>query len=102
MKQLNSIKQFTVKLFRKVFKPKEKVEETFYRLKQDSGQSCYELNLHTKVLKFASFESFKVDGIVKKRLKVNANCIYCIAINEKNAIRKFRQQVSAMLNNKKQ
>lgn len=104
MKELIRLKIFFKKLFCKVFRIKEKQspEEVFYKLKQESSQQCYELNLQNKQLKVATFERFTIDGEVKKRLVVNKQCLYCIAINEKNAIRKFRNMVAGMLNSKKQ
>lgn len=67
-------------------------------IKRHKGHTLFELNLKTKEIKKAVFES--VDYVVGEknstRLKVieNKNCIYISALNENNALKKFFKSIN--------
>lgn len=66
------------------------------------GHTCFELNLDTRMIDKATFQEVAIDfnaadknntrGL-KKKLVMKDNCIYCTALNVKNADKKFRKML---------
>ena len=72
-------------------------------LKPHKGHTCYEMNLATRTIKPAVFEevttTFPTPGntvrpMVRKKLIIQPDCIYCTALNTKNALKRFIQMLT--------
>ena len=77
-------------------------------LKPHKGHTCYEMNLATKTIKPAVFEEVNTSyplnapnarfknpkAVVKKKLIIQPDCIYCTALNTKNALKRFIQMLT--------
>jgi hypothetical protein len=55
------------------------------------GHTCYQFNLITKKITLAVFETTtsNLSGKNGRKLIVQPDCIYCTALNPKNAIKRF-------------
>lgn len=66
-------------------------------IKPYPGHTCYQFNLETRKVTSAVFESVDMSypiqdnrkPHVRKKLIIQPNCIYCTALNTKNAIKRF-------------
>lgn len=84
-------------------KPVKKEVRILTTLKPKPGQKIFELNLTTAIInevlpdeKSESIDFKKAannDFSVKRKLTMNKNCIYCCAINAKNADKKFHRML---------
>jgi len=72
-------------------------------LKPHKGHTCYEMNLATRTIRPAVFEEVTLDMFAKKsmakvarrkKLIVQPDCIYCTALNTKNALKRFIQMLT--------
>lgn len=66
------------------------------RIKPHPGHTVWEFNLETGEIQEAQFKSVSVESFaphkqntVRKTIEPKGNCLYCSALNKKNAIRKF-------------
>ncbi len=73
------------------------------------GQKCFELNTRTGVIELAkydtqtiSYQKLKSIGSVNRKLTLNDECIYVVAINLKNAKKKFQVIINNTLKDKTQ
>jgi len=88
------------------------VEEVVGEVNPHKGHTCFQYNTVTEELTIAEFE--KTDLVINNldasgkdmkhfkktdKILVKENCIYTVALNEKNAIKKFAKMLSKMLNN---
>lgn len=67
-------------------------------LKAIKGQKTYQLDLSTMIITEAEFiNDFVVvtenGGVRKRQIRVKDNCIYCVALNFKNADRHFHKML---------
>lgn len=68
----------------------KKAHKFLGKLKLQRGQSFYELNTITKIIKPVTFESaITLNGKVRKKFTLRENCFYVPALNIKNAEKKF-------------
>ncbi len=74
------------------------------RIQLKKGQTLYEINYNTGEVKEAEFmndKTFFADlqkslNPRQKKLIVKENCIYVLALNRKNAIRKFNNEIKKL------
>lgn len=65
-------------------------------IKQQKGHTCFEFNLTTGAIVPATIQQVNstINGGVRKKIMVNANCIYTSALNKDNAQKKFFKALS--------
>lgn len=79
-------------------KPVTKEKQLKKSLIPEKGQKTYQLNLRTSVITEAEYDKEFVSltgvaGNVRKQVIMQEDCIYCVAINFKNADRKFHKML---------
>lgn len=77
--------------------PVKKEQKFIGTLKPHKGHRCYELNIKTGEFGEAEFDTEAVvygTQHVKRKLVTKENCIYCTALNEKNALKHFRKMLA--------
>lgn len=67
-------------------------------LRSRKGQKTYQLELTTMIITEAEFTNefitmTDLGGKVTRQIKIKDNCIYCVALNFKNADRKFHKML---------
>lgn len=80
-------------------KPIHKATQFIGSLNPHRGQYVWEMNLDTRVIEMAQFKeaSFDVEAnTVRKKLIVKENCLYAVAINAKNADKKFFKRLGLL------
>lgn len=83
--------------------PIKKEKKFLGSMKLQKGQKCYEMNLKTGVISEAVYreECILIDkntsiAKYKKKLFLQENCLYTVAINLSNAQRKFFKMINAL------
>lgn len=59
------------------------------RLPIQPGHTCFEMNLRTQTVTVAKYETIASWPTSKKKLIIQPDCIYCTALNTRNAIKRF-------------
>lgn len=74
-------------------KPVETGKRLVKSLDKHRGQTTYQLDLTTSVITEAEYkeEFATLNGKIRKQVIMKENCLYCVAINFKNADRKFHK-----------
>lgn len=70
------------------------------RLLPQKGQKLWEFNMKTMDIKVVDHSTTTYNMVTKKtRNKVikKKNCLYCLAINEDNAFKKFEKEVKSLI-----
>lgn len=67
-------------------------------LKPQKGHKCFEINTITQDINEAEFyedivSMFSSSYERRKKLKVKDSCVYLTALNKKNALKKYREQL---------
>lgn len=82
-------------------KPVESKTILVHRFQPHPGQKCWQFNFKTGKVTEVEYESETIGFAeaaeqrkVNRKIKINPDCIYEIAINKKNAIRKFRKKIA--------
>ena len=75
----------------------EKQKRLVNSLKRQPGQFVYQLNLKTQEISIAEFkdEFLDINGGVVKNVDIKETHWYAVAINEKNAFRKFNNMAKS-------
>ena len=87
-------------------KPVEKKEVLIHTFRPQPGQKCWQYNFKTGKVTEAEYQMQNISYIragekngVHRKIKMNTDCIYEVAINKENAIRKFRKKISNIVTN---
>jgi len=83
----------------KAVAPIRKSTTLMRKLRPQRGQICFELDMNTGVVQPAEIKSQSVNlsGKVSKDIVVRKGCLYILAINKKNAFRKFKNAIDAVV-----
>jgi hypothetical protein len=80
----------------------QKKQKYLGSLKLQKGLTCWELNIITGLIKQAHFESEAVNyttnnkSAIRRKLIIKENCIYEMALNLDNAVRKLKAKLEKL------
>jgi hypothetical protein len=91
MKELEQID----KISEEIVKPIKKELKLIGTLRPQKGHKCFEINTITNEISEATFfedyvSMFSSSYERKKKLKVKEDCVYITALNQKNALKKYK------------
>lgn len=90
MKDFDKVEKDEVKIVTQKQIEKKKVFLGSVRLRL--GHTCFEINRETIEVKAAEFKTSAEFGkAVRKEIVVTPGCVYVIALNKKNALKKFNK-----------
>jgi transcription termination factor NusB len=99
VKELNAHKKEEIGVHAQ--KQQEKQKLFVGQLRPHKGQRVYQLDLKTQAISLAEFDEVVAgfSGDVTKSIIIKEKHLYCCAINETNALRKFNNQCKKIFEN---
>lgn len=73
------------------------ISVTIMELRAKDGHSIYKFNVDTREIVVIKKSSKKVKTGCKVYIEPEPRCLYCSALNERNAIKHFKNQVTYLL-----
>ena len=94
MKELEKINTIS----EEIVKPIKKELKLIGSIQPQKGHKCFEINIITNEISEAEFfedyvSMFSSSYERKKKLRIKIDCIYITALNKKNALKKYREQL---------
>lgn len=84
----------------------DKREKVVYTLRPQPGQKTWQLDLKTRLIQEAEYEQVdaeitKMGAAIHKKVIIKEGCLYCVAINQQNADRKFMAMLGKKIKKQK-